>query len=358
MERLPNLTILIPCLNEAHTIKSAVIHANQAGKKYAQKYEILVIDNGSTDNTSSLLKKQKIAKVISVPIKGYGAALHYGILSSQYPYIFFADADLSYDFGEIYKFIKHINNGYDLILGSRYRGKINKNAMPLLNRYFGTPVLTFFINVVYGIKTSDCNSGMRVIKKSFYRKLSMKNSGMEWASELLIKTALKGGRYYEVPIHFSKDQRTKSTHLKRWEDGWRHLKVIILLKPQTLIFLAIFVIIFGLIILKYSLFTTLAMFLFAEFLILSFCVAMKLSAVIDKKDNRISLLINKLPLVLIGAIITLFGIINLIIITDAHLFTKYIILFQVVLFDLWLFFIETINTHLVNPLKDDLDGIK
>lgn len=349
------LSVVIPCLNEVSTIEKAVLYATQAARHYCKEdFEIIVADNGSTDGTLERLKKIKNIRLIHVPIKGYGAALHYGILSAKYPNVLFADADLSYDFLDLTKFIPYINKGYDLVLGSRITGKIEKGAMPFLHRYIGTPILTFLIRIIYGIRTTDCNSGMRLIKKSFYQKLKMKNSGMEWASELLIKTVLHDGKYTEVPITFHKDKRKRKPHLKRWEDGWRHLKVIILLKPFTLLLAAILLGFAGIIFIPFSLFTTIALFLLAEFIFLSFLAARKLEAFIEKKSNFASEMLERIPLVLIATLLTIFGFLQLFIISDNHLFTKYILLFQPIMFDLWVFFIETIKTHLVYPLTEKI----
>ena len=177
---------------------------------------------------------------------------------------------------------------------------------------------------------------------------------MEWASELLIKTALKKGKYVEVPIHFYKDQRKRKPHLRRWEDGWRHLKVIILLKPELLILFALIMIIIGFLFIFKSLFTTIAMILFAEFWVLSYLALQKLRYVINKTSNPINDFIDRFPLAFIASVLTVSGILQLFVISDSHLFTKYILLFQAVLIDLWIFFIETIKTHLVNPLPDKI----
>lgn len=355
MQKRTKISILIPCLNEKATIGKAISIARQAVSKIPkQDFEIIVADNGSTDGSYEYLSKLKGIKLIKVPIKGYGAVLHYGILSAINPYILFADADLSYDFGQIERFIPYIRKGYDLVLGSRFKGDIKKGAMPIMHHYLGTPILTYLIRRIYKIDTSDCNSGMRMIKKTFYQKLRMKNSGMEWASELLIKTALHKGKYAEVPINFYKDKRRRKPHLRRWEDGWRHLKVIILLKPVLLLLPAFFLFILGIVFIPISLFTTIATFLFAEFLVLSYLVAVKLQAVILQSTNKISMQLDKLPLLLLGLIITVLGLLQLFIISDNHLFTKYILFYQAMMFDLWLFFMETIKTHLVNPLPDKI----
>lgn len=348
-------SIVIPCLNETETIDQAIIQSQIAIKKYGTKRsEVIVCDNGSVDGSVNKIKKHSNAKLIHVPILGYGAALHYGILSSKNEWILFADADLSYDFRQVDKFLKKINRETDLILGSRFTGEIKNRAMPILHRYIGTPILTYIINVLYGVKTTDCNSGMRMIRKSYYRKLPMKNSGMEWASELLIKTAMYNGNYTEVPIVFKKDKRKKRPHLRSWEDGWRHLKVIVLLKPIILIYISIAIIAIGLAFINKSLFTTIAFMLMAEFIFFSFLISKKLEAVINKKENSTSSIIDRLPLVIFAIGLTIFGVSQLFLIQDNHLFTKYIIFFQMIIFDLWLFFSETIKTHLKNPLPDKI----
>lgn len=350
-----SLSIVIPCLNEVNTIEPALNSAiNSAKKNIKNNYEIIVADNGSTDGSLKKLQKYRNIKIVNVPIKGYGISLHYGILSAKYPFVIYADADMSYNFDDIKKFIPQIEKKYDLILGSRIKGHIEKGAMPILNRYIGTPFLTFLINHIYHIQTSDCNSGMRAIRRSFYKRLIMKNSGMEWASELLIKTAISHGKYIEVPINFRKDKRIRKSHLRRWEDGWRHLKVIILLKPSILVILAVIMIILGILFLPISTFTTISMILFGEFWILSYLALHKLRAAIHRESNFINNLLDKIPLVFIASLMTIGGILQLFIISDSHLFTKYILLFQTIIFDLWVFFVETIDTHLINPLPDKL----
>jgi glycosyltransferase involved in cell wall biosynthesis len=348
------LSIVIPCLNESDSITYVLQQIIQTAKKTLSLYEIVVADNGSTDGTLEKIKKFKNVKILHVPIRGYGAALHYGILSAVYPYVLFADGDASYDFTEIPKFIPAIHDNYDLILGSRLRGIIDPGAMPFLNRYLGTPILTLLIRAIYGIPTSDCNSGMRVVNKSFYRSLNMKNSGMEWASELLIKTKLAEGRYREVSITFHKDKRGRRPHLKRWEDGWRHLKAIILLKSSFLLWIALSFIIAGLAYIKYSVFTTIAFGLFAEFFVMAYLIAWKIQSAVTGVPNRISIYLDRTPLLLTGIVLSIAGIASLLLISDNHLYTKYILVFQVILFDLWLFFIETIKTYLINRLPEKI----
>lgn len=349
------LTIVIPCLNEASTIEKVVTTVYSSALKHLGKdFEIIVSDNGSTDGTLEKLTKIKFVKIIKVPVRGYGAALHYGILAAKYPFILFADADLSYDFRELDKFLPFMEKNYDFVLGSRIKGNIQKGAMPFINRYIGTPILTFLIKIIYGINTSDCNSGMRLVKQSFYKKLRITNNGMEWASELLIKTGLCKGEFAEIPISFYKDKRKRRPHLRRWEDGWRHLKVIILLKPSLLLMMALILALIGVFFVYISLFTTIALILIAEFFVFSHLVTKRLEAAIQRETNIISSLLDRMPLVLMAVMGTFLGVSALFIISDAHLFTKYILLYQAILFDLWLFFIETIKTHLVNRLPEKI----
>lgn len=347
------LSFVIPCLNEFGTIEEAVIWAQEAGKKLVPgKFEVVVADNGSTDNSIERVRKQGIARLVSVPVRGYGAALHWGILKSKGRFVLYADADLSYDFGETEKFLKYLKKDYDLILGSRMRGKIDIGAMPFLNRYLGTPFLTTLIRLMYRIKTTDCNSGMRMVKKSFYQTLHMRNSGMEWASELLLKTALYRGRYAEVSINFHRDQRERSSHLLRWVDGWRHFKAIILLKPNSLAIPLLFFAILTGIFVKTSFGISFFFALLTGALFLSILAVKMLHYAIEGTQSRVLRLIQKLPIVPLAIFVTIFGFIQLFLISDRHLGTKLFIGSSVIIFDMWVFLLETIKTHLVNRLPD------
>lgn len=356
MIKRPKISVVIPCLNEKRTIERAVEDAKKHCNNFFPKdWEVIVADNGSTDGTLEILQKIKEITIINVPIRGYGAALHWGIMKSKGKYAIFADADLSYPFSNLKRFKSVLNNNSDLILGSRLRGSIQKGAMPLLNRYFGTPFLTLLIRLIYGIPTSDCNSGMRLVKKSFYKKLNMRNSGMEWASELLLKTALKGGNYSEVPIRFEKDKRGKSPHLSRWSDGWRHLKAILLLKPVTLIFLMIVFLLLAFLAYPYSfgfasLFILLFVVLFFSLLALKF-----LAYAIEREHNRLSKVLDSSMLV--PFTLLLFFCTGLIIffLPDEHLGTKILLASINSIILIWVFLIETIKTHLVNRLPDLVD---
>lgn len=347
------LTILIPCLNEAETIEKAVDLANEAARKYVKEaFEVVVADDGSTDGSVEKVKRRGKARLVSVPIKGYGATLHWGIMSALGEYVLFADADLSYPFEEVKKFIPYMKQKTDLVLGSRYSGVIEKGAMPWLNRRIGTPVLTRLINIFYGLGTTDCNSGMRMIRKDFYRELNMKNAGMEWASELLIKTALKRGKYTEVAIRFCKDQRKRVPHLSRWSDGWRHLKAIVLLKPDALLWpTGLFIIAavwwwnkaFGL-----------AYFwgILAAMLFFSYLASKVLYFAINKQIDETATAVIVFPGVLTAIVVTL-GSVAYLGWGNGSEQINVILAGTVIIYDMWVFLIETIKTHLINRLPDN-----
>ncbi len=352
------LSVVIPCLNERQTIKEAVLQCVDSLRKSGfEKFEVIVADNGSTDGSQDIVRKiGKLSPIflIEVPVLGYGAALHFGILEAKYEYVLFADADLSYSFKQIALFKNRIPEDFDLVLGSRFKGEIMPGSMPFLHKYLGTPILTFLIRTIYKIKTTDCNSGMRMVKKTFYEKINMKNSGMEWASELLVKTAINKGKYAEVPIRLDPDKRNRKPHLNSWIDGWRHLKVIVLLKPS--IFLYLFLISF---VLGFILFFSsknihfLIIFTFiGEFILFSYLALKKMEFAITKKCNLISDLLNKLPLVGIGISLMTISFFSPFVFMGKYMEIKYLLLFESLFYGIWLFFIETIKTHMINLLPE------
>lgn len=347
------LSIVIPCLNEEETISRSVSEAKKYGRKYfGQDFDIVVADNGSADNTLFILKKIKNIKILNVPVKGYGAALHWGIMKSSGEYVLYADADLSYPFANIIRFKSKIDSNPDLVLGSRLKGHIEKGAMPFLHRYLGTPILTFLIRVIYRIPTTDTNSGMRMVKKSFYKKLNMRNSGMEWASELLIKTALHNGKYIEVPIKFVKDERGRNPHLSSWADGWRHLKAIILLKPSMIYPLLV---VFPLLAFLAYPFSFGLAFLFLDLVVVVFLSLLTLSlleSIIEGKETRTSNFLMEFRFVPITLLITLAVGLAIVSIPDSRLGTKLFLVSVLGILFMWIFLIETIKTHLANRLPD------
>lgn len=347
------VSIVIPCLNEKRTIGWVIKDALRFGDKYLkERYEVIIADNGSTDGTTKSINKFKRVRLVNVPVRGYGAALHYGVLSAKGEYVLFGDADCSYPFSNLPRFIEALEDSPDMVLGSRLLGTIQKGAMPLLNRYFGTPLLTVLIRFLYKIPTTDCNSGMRVIKRSFYKTLNIRNSGMEWASEVLLKTALHRGKYLEVPIRFLKDKRDRPPHMSRWSDGWRHLKAIIMLKPQSLYPLMIIFPVFSYISYSYS-FSLTFLFLSLTYLLFLGIASMELLKFgIEKqiKNTRLISFLLQFRLVPITMFFSLATGVLVLLLPDDHLGTKLFFVNIVVLTHLWLFFIETIKTHLINRL--------
>jgi len=228
------ISVIIPCLNEARTIERSIRFAEEGIGATGLIGEVLIADNGSSDGSVEIAGSCG-ARVIHSSIRGYGATLHEGIMASYAGIVAFADADLSYDFRELKKIVTPIVNGKaDLVLGSRFNTTMEPGAMSWINRCFGTPFLSFLIRLLFGLKTTDCNSGMRAISRECYLKLKMESHGMEYASEMLAKAGLLSLRYMDIPITFHKDERGRSSHLRRWRDGFKHLGVILKLRIVSL----------------------------------------------------------------------------------------------------------------------------
>lgn len=351
----PIISIVIPCLNEKDTIAAAVKDAHtNASLFFPRNHEVIVADNGSTDGTLKILKRFHSTRIISVPVRGYGAALHWGILKARGDFVLFADADLSYPLTNLKKFKTLINKNPDMILGSRLQGNVQNGAMPWLHRYLGTPILTWLIRVIYRIPTTDCNSGMRLVKRKFYKKLNMRNSGMEWASELLLKTALKKGKYLEIPIRFLKDKRRHPPHLSTWSDGWRHLKTIILLKPSSLYFPLVAMPFLGAVLMPLSFAISFLLFLSTFVLFLSLLTFELLRAAIERRHSPVSIFLNKFTLVPLTATTTLFIGLFIYFVPDSHLGSKLFLASIISVVFMWILLIETIKTHLINRLPDTI----
>lgn len=351
MNKKPFLSIVIPCLNEKGTIKRAIQDAIKYGQKnFPKDFEVVVADNGSTDGSIEIVKKIKKTRLVNVPIRGYGAALHWGINKAKGKFVCFADADLSYPFSNLSRLKKLLSQDPDLVLGSRLKGSIQKNAMPFMHRYVGTPALTLLIRLIYKIPTSDCNSGMRVVKKNFYKKLGMRNSGMEWASELLLKTALNNGKYLETPIKFLKDKRKRPPHLSTWSDGWRHFKSIFLLKPSSMYpFLLVFP---GLAALCYPFsFSLTIFFILLTFTLILILLTLELMrSALDGGDTWVSKNLKNNTIVSKVIILSLVTALLVLIVPDSRLGTKLLLVSAVVITYMWLFLVETIKTHLISRL--------
>lgn len=230
------LTILMPCLNEAETIGVCVAKALAYLMASGIRGEVLIADNGSTDG-SQRIAAHLGARVIPVEEKGYGAALNGGIEAARGRFIIMGDADDSYDFSALGAFVERLRDGADLVMGNRFKGGIEKGAMPVLHRYLGNPVLSFLGRLFFGAKAGDFHCGLRGFRADAIRGLSLRTTGMEFASEMIVHSALAGLRIDEVPTTLRPDGRSRAPHLKTWRDGWRHLKFLLMHNPRWLFFI-------------------------------------------------------------------------------------------------------------------------
>ncbi len=227
------LTILMPCLNEAETIAVCIEKAMGFLKRSNIKGEVLIGDNGSTDGSQAIATGLG-ARVVAVPTRGYGAALLGGIAAARGKYIIMGDADDSYDFSKLELFVEKLREGNELVMGNRFQGGIAKGAMPPLHRLVGNPVLSWIGRVLFHIPVGDFHCGMRGFNTASMRKLGLVTSGMEFASEMVIRSSLEGLKMAEVPATLAVDGRSRAPHLKTWRDGWRHLKLLLMYSPKWL----------------------------------------------------------------------------------------------------------------------------
>lgn len=227
------LTILIPCLNEAETIEIVVRKATTYLATSGIQGEVLVADNGSTDGSQAMARALG-ARVVDVPVRGYGAALIAGINAAQGRYVIMGDADDSYDFLALYPYVERLRAGADLVMGNRFQGGIKPGAMPFLHKYLGNPVLSRIGRVFFQIPVGDFHCGLRGFSREAILGLSLSNTGMEFASEMVVKASMRKLRIDEVPTILSKDGRSRPPHLRTWRDGWRHLRFLLLHSPRWL----------------------------------------------------------------------------------------------------------------------------
>lgn len=224
------ISVVIPCLNEEETVESCIKKCLDSFEQLSINGEIIVSDNGSIDGTTQLSQTLG-AKVVVCDQKGYGCAIRYGLGKTSGKYVIMGDGDNSYDFTQIPFFYKKIiETDCDMVIGTRLKGKIHKGAMPFLHRYLGNPVLTFILNMFFGTKISDSQCGMRMYKKESLNKINLVTTGMEFASEILVKAAWAKFKIVEIPIEFFKDGRSRKPYLKTWRDGWRHLTFLVIAK--------------------------------------------------------------------------------------------------------------------------------
>jgi glycosyltransferase involved in cell wall biosynthesis len=227
------LTILMPCLNEALTVNTCVQKARTYLQRAGIAGEVLIADNGSTDGSQSLAETAG-ARVIEVRDKGYGAALIGGIEAARGRYVIMADADDSYDFTQLDEFVAGLREGFQLVIGNRFKGGIKPGAMPVLNRYLGNPVLSLLGRTLFASPVGDFHCGLRGFDRQAIMELKLRASGMEFASEMVVKASLARLRIAEVPTTLSPDGRDRAPHLRPWRDGWRHLRFMLLRSPQWL----------------------------------------------------------------------------------------------------------------------------
>jgi glycosyltransferase involved in cell wall biosynthesis len=229
----PEVSVVIPCLNEERTLGACIDKALAAFEAAGIVGEVVVADNGSSDSSVEVAV-QHGARVVHAPIKGYGSALRKGIEEARGAFIILGDADGSHDFSEIPRFVDKWREGYDFVVGNRLGGEIKSGAMSWHHRHVGTPVLSAMLNLFFGAAVTDINCGMRGMTRDLSRRLDFRTTGMEFASESLIKAAKSGARLAEVPITMWPDLRNRPPHLRTFRDGWRHLRFILLSAPNWL----------------------------------------------------------------------------------------------------------------------------
>ena len=229
----PELSVVLPCLNEAATLGACIEKIQRAFRDNAIDGEVVVADNGSSDGSDQIAETLG-ARLVYVRDKGYGNALMGGIAAARGHYIVMGDCDDTYDFTHIPRFLAKLRQGNDLVMGNRFQGGIAPGAMPPLHRYLGNPVLSFVGRMFFRASCGDFHCGLRAFRKASYERLRMRTTGMEFASEMVVKAALMGLRVAEVPTTLSPDRRDRQPHLRTWRDGWRHLRFMLLYSPRWL----------------------------------------------------------------------------------------------------------------------------
>lgn len=227
------LSVVMPCLNERLTLGACITKAQESMKRLGVTGEVVIADNGSTDGSQEIAMSLG-ARVVPVRTRGYGSALRGGIAAARGEYIIMGDADESYDFSALDVFIIKLREGYDLVMGNRFRGGIKPGAMPPLHQYLGNPVLSWIGKLFFACPVSDFHCGLRGFRKDAIGKLELQTQGMEFASEMVVKATLFNLKIAEVPTVLSPDGRDRPPHLRTWRDGWRHLRFLLLYSPRWL----------------------------------------------------------------------------------------------------------------------------
>jgi len=233
---LLDVSVVIPCLNEANSVGTCIDKAYSAFSVHNLMGEVIVADNGSTDGSIEIAESRG-AHVVRVEQQGYGAALREGIRAARGRFIIMGDADDSYDFSEIPHFLEKWREGYDVVMGNRFRGGIRPGAMPWHHRYIGNPGLTALLNLFFRTGIGDSHCGMRGFSRAVFDQMDLRSTGMEFASEFIIKAKQLGARISEVPITLWPDKRGRPPHLRSFRDGWRHLRFMLMYAPNWLFLL-------------------------------------------------------------------------------------------------------------------------
>jgi glycosyltransferase involved in cell wall biosynthesis len=227
------VSFVLPCLNERETLAGCIQQARTAIDRLGLPGEIIVADNGSTDGSVDIARRMG-ACVVDVPVRGYGAALIYGCRAASGRFIVMGDSDASYDLLESLPMIHLLQEGSDIVIGSRMRGNILPGAMPWKNRYIGNPVLTGTLNFLFQAHVSDAHCGLRAFTRSAFDRMELRCTGMEFASEMIVKATLLDLKKAETPVTYWPDGRNRAPHLRPWRDGWRHLRLLLLYSPTWL----------------------------------------------------------------------------------------------------------------------------
>jgi len=228
------VSVVLPCLNEAETLAVCIAKARRSLAELGVDGEVVIADNGSTDGSQDIARAAG-ARVVAVPVRGYGAALGHGIEAAYGEYVIMADADDSYALDDLGPFIEALRSGADLVVGNRFRGEAVPGAMPALHRYLGTPVLSFLGRLFFKVPIGDFHCGMRGFRRDRIMQLGLVTTGMEYASEMVVRSSLCGLAIREVPTTLRPDGRSRPPHLRTWHDGWRHLRFLLAFSPRWLL---------------------------------------------------------------------------------------------------------------------------